>query len=177
MSSTFKELVHYICFRVDDARKLGATKLNKILWYSDVFAYRLTGRSISGAEYEKRQFGPVPRMINAILDELEREGKVVRREVPYFNRVKRDFLALAPANSEFLSEIERTIVDTVIVQVCDGHTATSISTLTHDGVWEAAEIGEVIPLYAVLGATAGEITVDDQAWGDQVILKRMPAAA
>lgn len=35
----FKALVHYICWKVEDPRQLGATKLNKILWFSDVLTY------------------------------------------------------------------------------------------------------------------------------------------
>lgn len=35
----FKALVHYICWKVEDPRQLGATKLNNILWFSDVLTY------------------------------------------------------------------------------------------------------------------------------------------
>ena len=31
----FDALVHYICARCEDPTSLGATKLNKIMWYSD----------------------------------------------------------------------------------------------------------------------------------------------
>ena len=83
MSDTdrFKELVHYVCHHCDDTRKMGAIKLNKILWCADTYAYRLYGRTISGeTAYIKRQHGPVPKRIVATLKDLEQEGLIKIRE-------------------------------------------------------------------------------------------------
>jgi hypothetical protein len=55
----FSNLVHYICYKCDDPSQLGATKLNKILWYCDMFSYRWNSESMTGENYIKRQFGPV----------------------------------------------------------------------------------------------------------------------
>ena len=38
-----KTLVHYICDRAPNPRRLGATKLNKILFFSDMEAYLTLG--------------------------------------------------------------------------------------------------------------------------------------
>ena len=53
-------LMHYIVWKCHDPTTLGATKLNKVLFYSDTFAYIDLGKSITGVKYIKRQFGPVP---------------------------------------------------------------------------------------------------------------------
>jgi hypothetical protein len=172
MSDLLKELTHYICWKVENPSDLGATKLNKVLWFADTIAYRANGRSITNATYVKRQFGPVPKRVLAVLDELNREGKVVTRDRPYFNRVKREYIALKPATDSAFSEQEREIIDLVIDRVCHDHTAASISELSHDVIWQAAEEGEEIPLYAVLGAFPGEITDEDKEWASKVISAR-----
>jgi hypothetical protein len=169
MTDLLKELTHYICWKVDDPSKLGATKLNKALWFADTIAYRANGRSITNTTYVKRQFGPVPKRILPALEELKREGKLLIRESAYFNLLKRDFVALSPASETMFSEEERSIIDLVVDWICEKHTATSISDLSHDAIWEAAEDGEEIPLYAVLAASSGEITEQDKEWASELI--------
>ena len=54
-------VTHYVIKRCDPA-KLGATKLNKVLWFADVIYYRRHGRTITASDnYVKQQFGPVQR--------------------------------------------------------------------------------------------------------------------
>lgn len=165
----FKTLVHYVCDRCSDPAKLGATKLNKALWYSDTFAYRIAGKSVSGEAYVKRQFGPVPKNILRALQELEAEGALKIREVNFFGKKKREFISLKDADTGAFSDSEREIINEVVDQVCDGHTAVSISDLSHDAIWEAADLGEEIPLYAVLAAKAAPLTDGDYAWAEKVI--------
>jgi hypothetical protein len=45
--------MHYVIWRSDPS-ELGATKLYKICWYSDLEAYRTLGSTISGATHYKR---------------------------------------------------------------------------------------------------------------------------
>ena len=172
MTALLKDLAHYICWKAEDASTLGATKLNKALWFSDTFAYRLTGQPITDSVYVKRQYGPVPRQILPALKQLEAEGALLIRTSQHFNRQKRDFIALRPADPALFSDTEREIIDSVIAWVCDQHTATSISDLSHDDVWEAAEEGEEIPLHAVLAAAPGAITQADMDWADKIISAR-----
>lgn len=169
----FKELVHYVCDLCDDPKKLGATKLNKALWYADTFAYRLTGKTISGEKhYVKRQFGPVPSNILTTLRQLEKEDKIRIRETEYFGRPKREFVVLERADEEIFDECERDIIRQVVSVICDDHTAASISDLSHDQIWEAAEIGEDIPVYAVLAAKAAPVTKKDETWANKIIRER-----
>jgi hypothetical protein len=173
MADLLKELTHYICWKVaDDASKLGATKLNKALWFSDSFAYRMNGRPITNSTYIKQKYGPVPKRILSVLNELHKEEKVLIRESPYYNYIKRDFVAMKAAPSSAFSEQELWIIDHVIGWVCQEHTASSISEFSHDNVWEAAVEGEEIPLYAVLSAFDGEITEEDKEWASRVIAAR-----
>lgn len=39
--------------------------------------------------------------------------------------------------------------------------------MSHDAIWEAAYIGEEIPVYATLAANEGEITPEVLAWANE----------
>jgi hypothetical protein len=91
-----KQLVHYVC-DIAPNRQLGATKLNKILFYADTQAYLETGSPITGETYVKQKLGPVPKHIGEILAELKAEEAVaiseerlafnVYQEAPYRQRM------------------------------------------------------------------------------------------
>jgi hypothetical protein len=171
----FKSLVHYVCAKCDDPSLLGATKLNKILWYSETLAFLKLGRPITGAKFVKRQFGPAPAAILPILSELETEQNIVIRNVSFHGFPKKEFICLKEPvlGNEFTAD-EIAIVDDVVDAICRTHTAASISRFSHDEIWEMAAIGEELPVYVAL-AERGEITEDDVAWADGKIRER-PAA-
>jgi hypothetical protein len=160
----FKALVHYVCWRcAGDPSKLGATKLNKVLWLSDFISYYRSGAAMTGARYVKRQFGPVPRAIVPVLAELEQEGSITVRRVQFHGYEKKEYVVAHPPDMGLLQEQERTLVDGMVGFVCDRNTARTISDLSHDHIWKAAEDGEEIPYFTVF-ATPEEITEDDRAW-------------
>lgn len=166
-----KALIHYICYQCHDPSVLGATKLNKILWYSDVIAFARAGASITGETYVKQQFGPVPRHILGIIEDLEAEEALVVREVEFYAKSKKEYVALKKPDISMFTAEEISLVDSVIDVVCHKHTATSISMASHDVIWKLAEIGEEIPVYAALASELGEVTEDDVKWAKKVLSK------
>ena len=133
----FKMLVHYLCWRYSSCpSKLGAVKLNKALWLSDLTAYYTLGRPITGAHYVKREFGPVPKPILPVLRELQEDGVLTVRETPCFGKTKREFIVHREASHEFMTAEEHTIVDDTMEFVCEKHTATSISNASHEAYLE-----------------------------------------
>jgi hypothetical protein len=167
-SQKFRDLVHYICWRCEDPAQLGATKLNKIPWIIDTYLYRRDGRSLTGETYIKQKFGPVARSMLPTLAGLGAEGKIQQR-TPSTEFQSREFVATTAPDMSLFSEQDLCLIDAVIDQVCRNFTATSISAYSHDEIWEAAEIGEEIPIYAVLAANPGNVTRDDILWGQEVI--------
>jgi hypothetical protein len=164
-----KELVHYICYKCQEPNKLGAVKLNKILWFADKITYKQTGKSISGSQYRKLQFGPVPVLIKSILDDLESENKLLIEKHEYYGSYKTKFIALENPKESIFSGEELALVDCLISEICDDHTAESISNLSHDMVWEAGCMGEEIPLTAVLITDEAILNEKDIAWANDVI--------
>ncbi len=158
-------LVHYVCAKCADPEKLGATKLNKILWFADVFAFARYGQSVTGATYIKRQFGPVPLRINAARSRLRDRGAIVERQVMVGSFMQTQLISMLSPNISIFSSEEVSLIDDVIHSVVNDHTAKSISDLSHNLVWESAAIGEQIPIAAgAFGGNIGEIDEDDMAW-------------
>jgi len=60
------ELILYVCHKSEADERFGATKLNKILFYSDFAAYRQLGQPITGADYQNLEEGPAPRKLPPI---------------------------------------------------------------------------------------------------------------
>src|SRR5262245_37410155 len=78
----FKNLVHYVIWAAEKYDGFGATKLYKVLWFAEARAFVLRGRPLSGAEYIRQKYGPVPKLGKVVRDELEREGKIRQWKEP-----------------------------------------------------------------------------------------------
>lgn len=159
----FKKLVHYVCWKCEDFSSLGAIKLNKILLYTERDYFLKTGESMTGETYVKRQFGPAPKHIVSVLEELQNEHKILVKDTIEYGKPKRRFINLTEPDLTNLSADELSVVDKVAPAICLRHTARSISNETHDAIWEIAELGEEMPLYTVF-AVQGEVDEDDYDW-------------
>jgi hypothetical protein len=167
----FEALAHYICYKCQDPTVLGSTKLNKILWYSDVIALQMRGETITGETYVKQQYGPVPKHILETIKKLEKQKDIVVRQADYHGYPKRDFIAMTKPDFSMFSPEEISIVDDVLREVCYNHTATSISLATHDDIWKLADIGEEIPLETAFASSLGDISEDDVRWARRKLSK------
>lgn len=149
---------------------LGATKLNKILWYADITSYLYLEKPIIGETYIKRQYGPVPIHAPKTIAELVNSQQIVVRPTEYFGYPKREYIALTKPDLTLFSADEISIVDELIDVVCREFTAKAISETTHDKIWQLAQIGEEIPYCAVFASRLGEIDETDIAWAKQVLM-------
>ena len=156
--------MHYVIWKCPDPAKLGATKLNKILWLADTRAYVLHKRPITGATYMREKYGPVAKAMMPAREALESEHRIRHWRAPLYNHVQDVFKAkMRPDLSQF-DDRELHIIDQMISYVCEEHTAASISEETHDYVWEIAKMGEEIPYYAVFAARTREPTEEELEW-------------
>lgn len=172
----FKALVHFIVHECqDNPGKLGAIRLNKTLWYTDVTAYHMAGASVTNEVYVKRKMGPVPSHILATLDELKNEGLMHVRE-PQGQFDSRKYISLEEPDTGMLSEDEMDLARNVLSTVL-GCTANDISEKTHDIIWEVASDGEEIPLYATLASDRGAITDEVKAWAGAIYTNLQGQAA
>ena len=161
----FKALIHYVCAQAPSLLSLGATKLNKILWFAERDCY-LRGEPLSQVPFIKLQLGPVPSGMENYLDELQSDGILKIRDTEWRGKPKREFISLVDPNLEGFSRSQISLINLAIQSICLGQTAKSISDISHDEVWELARIGEEIPYYAAFGKR-GEIGEEDIVWASQ----------
>ncbi|MGH6935928.1 MAG: Panacea domain-containing protein [Methylocella sp.] len=169
VTDKFKALVHLAVASCDDPQRLGATRLNKICWYSDTIAYRSHGQPITTETYVRRQHGSAPRNALVVLKQLEDEGKIKVRHSDHPIYKTRLFINLEDADTSLFAPYEIEIIQGVAKAICENYTASSISEFSHDCIWEAANEGEIIPLFATLAGQAGEITDEIMTWADSVV--------
>lgn len=166
-SRKFEALVHYVCEKAADSSVLGSVKLNKVLWYSDAIHYMITGKSITGETYIKRQHGPVPQHIVRATEALIQERKIARGRVDHFGFTKTEFFAIEEADVSMFNAEQIKLIDAAFEHVCLGHTARSISEETHGVIWNLADMGEKIPLATVFASNVGEVDETDFAWAKE----------
>jgi len=139
------ELIIYVADRVRKDPTGGATKINKILFYSDFAAVRSQGFPITGVEYQKLANGPAPRRLLPVRKQLIDDGAVCRFEDEYFGRTVHRLIPLREANTEIFGEGELRIVDQVL-EALWGMTASEVSDRSHEEMgWQMVDVGETIP--------------------------------
>ena len=121
----FKELILYIAQECQSHPVFGATKLNKLLFFADIIAYENLGESITGAEYVALEFGPAPRRMLSIREEMLLDGDIVIEQSGAQSRT----VSLRPPDLERFSPEERGIVDRLIglLQFQDADWVTELS--------------------------------------------------
>jgi hypothetical protein len=160
-AAKFKELMLYAADKSKADGHFGATKLNKILFFSDFLSYGRTGTPVTGATYQKLEKGPAPKQLKPIAREIvsEKSGMFIKR--PWFNYTQTVLIPLRPANRHRFSVEELDLVDDVIRNLAP-YNASETSELSHDRseAWQIADIGEVIPYEAVFLSTRKPTSVD-----------------
>ncbi|HET8729189.1 MAG TPA: Panacea domain-containing protein, partial [Alphaproteobacteria bacterium] len=120
-------------------QELGAVKLHKALYYADMIEFAACGRSLTGAEYRKRPFGPTCDEALPIIRELQSDGALDVVDVPYYGYAKREFRLRAEPRFDQLSKSELALLDDMADFVCREHTARAISEISHDVSWQMVE--------------------------------------
>ena len=167
------ELILHISGKCLTHDKFGATKLNKILFFSDFVFFKQHGRPITGVEYFKLPKGPAPKCLLKVRESLVAEGSlaIAHRVIPD-GRVQQRTIPLRPARiSDFFSADEIEIVDQV-VEILKDKSAEEVSELSHLYVvgWKLYGLKEEIPYHSVFARIMKEeyITEHDIERGRQI---------
>jgi hypothetical protein len=165
-----KAVILYTCQKCE-AAQLGATKLNKVLYFSDMLHYAHVGASITGSTYRKRPFGPTNDQLLVSLAELKRQGAIDIRNVDYFGFIKKEYIAVESPEIDRLSKIERELLDDVIEFVCLNNSAKTISEFSHNRAWEIAKFGDVIPYNSVFSIFPTQVSLEAMDWARDEVEK------
>ncbi|MGH7902232.1 MAG: Panacea domain-containing protein, partial [Thermodesulfobacteriota bacterium] len=124
------QLIIYIATKSKDDPNFGVTKLNKILFTIDFYAYGLRGESISEAKYIHLKKGPAPKDMRTVLNGLQKDGKIKIDIREYFGYEQKRIIALKNPDLSLFATDELEFTDYLIDQTRE-FTAKSLSTWTH----------------------------------------------
>ena len=140
----FKDILLYILEKCAGKPNIGETLLYKLLYFSDFNYYEIYEEHLSGAEYRKLPFGPVPQKIDSIMNLMISNQMIQRFKTEYHGYPQTRYIPLAKPNLMNLKASEKDVIDKVIEQYSDW-SASAISDYSHkDMPWLASKDGEVI---------------------------------
>jgi len=149
----FDELVVYFARRLGPEAALGRVKLAKLLMHSDFIAFRRLGQPITGATYEKWEYGHFPRELVMAEKDLQADGSIRTETVAYYGKQLKHITAdRDPDLSEF-SEDEIAIIEGAALLY--GHeSAKYLSELAHRELgWQLTDWHEEIPYETALSGS------------------------
>jgi hypothetical protein len=167
-NNRFRELILYVARETESDPRCGKTKLYKILFYADFWAFSKLGHSITGEEYQKLKNGPAPRQALPVLNAMIRDRHCAWAERDYFGKRQQKLLALRePDLSQFSGE-EIAIVQDVI-RMLWSLDASAVSDLSHRFMgWQLAAEGETIPYSTVALGEPRPPTLQEIEYGRQL---------
>ena len=134
----------YILEKCAGKPNVGETVLYKLLYFSDFNYYELYENHLTGANYRKLPFGPVPQKLDSILQQMITNNQLKRVKTEYHGYPQTRYLPLEKSNLTELRASEKEVIDRVIEQFSDW-SATAISNFSHkDMPWLASKEGEDI---------------------------------
>ncbi len=165
-SDKLRELVVYIAHKSLGDRHFGATKLNKILFFSDFTAYRQTGKSITGAVYQHLAQGPCPQKLLPLLNEMAEED-VTQLSEQVGSFVQKRLVPKRTADLRKFSGTEVAVVDRVLDDLFPMN-AKQASDYSHDTIaWRVTADRQEIP-YGTALLSGEEPTDADLEWVEEV---------
>lgn len=139
-----KNVLLYMLERCAGKPNVGETVLYKLLYFIDFNYYELYEEHLTGAQYRKLPFGPVPQKLDAIINQMIEDGQLQRVKTEYHGFPQTRYLPLEKADLTALKGSEKDVVDKVIEQMSDW-SANLISDYSHkDLPWEVTEDGKNI---------------------------------
>jgi hypothetical protein len=170
-----KELILYIswfCQKAGCIGNLSATKLNKILFYSDFSAFLKLGKPITGQEYFALEWGPAPKRLVPLQKELQSQNEIQTLTAKISDQHSQTlFVPLRePDLTNFTSE-EISIVDQTLQRFIFRE-AGYASRQSHNFVgWQVANREETIP-YSTAYLDADHILGEDTDWVSKSIIEK-----
>lgn len=172
----FRELLLYVAERSEDDPSFGKTKLNKIFYYADFYAYGIFGSPITGATYQKRDYGPVPKQIASVRSKMQASGEMHFEHVSRFGRRQDRMVADRNPDLSVFSPDEKELIDDIIDALRDQN-GKEVSDLSHKQMgWILADDFEEIPYHTVF-LDGGPITSADRARTREVFAEIQASAA
>lgn len=141
-----KDLVLYLSRASAEDEGYGMVKLNKLLFRADTEAWRLLGTSITGARYQREDFGPVLTGLQDMTEQLVRDGRA-----KWGHRQRGDYrsdypIALEAPSPNAFTPKQTKIIDRALEELRP-HGGKSVSDWSHEEIvaWRMLRNGDEIP--------------------------------
>ena len=145
----FKEVLLYILSKVGGKPNVGEAVVYKLLYFIDFDFYEKFEEQLVGATYIKNHYGPTPVEFKTIVDDMIKNGEVVKVEGKYFNYPQRKYLPVRRPNLDILSGREVEHIDDVLARLADKN-AKEMENYSHEDIpWKTAENGKPISYESV----------------------------
>ncbi len=95
---------------------LGATKLNKLMYYLDFISYRDRAKSVTGDSYVHLQYGPVPSDLeDKILPDMKADHLLVIEKVKYKDGFVSNFIPRVSCDVDVFDAYEKDL----LIKICN----------------------------------------------------------
>jgi putative zinc finger/helix-turn-helix YgiT family protein len=127
-------------------REIYKTKLFKLLFYSDFKAYKSFENSITGMQYARLPFGPVPDNYEILLGYITNIENSIKIQTKVFSNFEGEVLqSFSPPNLTIFNNNERIVLKSVNAQF-DRFTSVEISNFSHiEEGYKQTSTGQLIP--------------------------------
>ena len=140
----FRNVLLYILEKCAGKPNVGETVLYKLLYFSDFNYYEKYERHLTGSQYRKLPYGPVPQKLDSIINQMIENGQLQRIKSKYHGYAQIRYIPLEKADLTKMNAAETETIDQVIERFSDW-SAVAISEYSHkDMPWRASEEGEII---------------------------------
>ena len=137
-------VILYLVKRLDGVLK---TKLNKLLWYCEFLHFKETSVSITGTQYVRLPYGPVPDNYELIIANMIHGGLLDKNEIPFDTTrgvVGEQFTTLAEPDESIFSKEEIKVMN-FVADTFREYTSTEIMNKSHqESAYIKCEDGDII---------------------------------
>jgi hypothetical protein len=157
-----RELILYISQKCADDPTFCATKLNKLLFYSDFFSYFRFGEPIAGLEYQRLPHGPAPKQLVPVREEMVSNGDLAVQKVGFFDKQQHRCIPLRDPDLNRFKARDIAVLDDLIQKLW-AKTAKEVSEMSHQRAWRIAKDRESIPYQAIFLSDDDDLTDNELA--------------
>jgi hypothetical protein len=145
--SRLREMILYVSKKSAEMPRFGKTKLNKILWKSDFWAFAERGTPVTGRPYQKLKAGPAPIEMPTMLAEMSEAKLIEVVSVKVGEHVEQRIVAKIEPSLNLFSPSDLDFVDRAIKFYWD-FSAAMTSHESHGVAWKTRDELDPLPYEA-----------------------------
>ncbi len=119
---------------------LGATKLNKLVYYLDFLSYRDRKKSVTNDVYCSKQYGPVPKSIDFIKKYLEKQNSIEIKK----KKEREEYISKKDSDLGVFDDYEKRLLMKICNEFLDYDTNKIVAQTHLEGPWFYSKNGSEI---------------------------------